>query len=429
MSDLAIRVEGLGKRYLIGRKQQPYHSLRDTVTEAVTAPFRRAASLLRGEAHGASGLDQELWALRNVSFEVKQGDVVGVVGRNGAGKSTLLKLLSRITEPSVGYAEIRGRVGSLLEVGTGFHPELTGRDNIYLNGAILGMRREEIARKFDEIVYFAEVERFIDTPVKHYSSGMYLRLAFAVAAHLEPEILLVDEVLAVGDANFQKKCLGKMGEVAQQGRTVLFVSHSMGAVQNLCNRGLVLSTGGVSFNGPVDEAIRVYMAGADVEEGVIDLRPVLGRVGTGELRMTRFWVEEEPGVPGESLASGARANLVVEYEAPDGQSRRDVCLSVHVNTLAGAPVSLLSTYYQNANFPSIPARGRIRLEIPRLPLTAGRYVVDLNLALHGGGTYADFVRSAAAFTVREGDFFGTGRPGNPGAPVMIQSAWHLEECA
>ena len=227
MSDIVIRVDSLSKQYRIGGKQEGYRTLRDTLTETFVSPFRRARKLLRGHAYGAAELDEIIWALRDISFEVKRGEVVGIIGRNGAGKTTLLKILSRITEPTEGYAEIHGRVGSLLEVGTGFHPELTGRENIYLNGAILGMKKAEIERKFDEIVDFAEIEKFIDTPVKHYSSGMYVRLAFAVAAHMEPEILLVDEVLAVGDAAFQKKCLGKMGEVAEGGRTVLFVSHNM----------------------------------------------------------------------------------------------------------------------------------------------------------------------------------------------------------
>ncbi|MEZ4715781.1 MAG: ABC transporter ATP-binding protein [Caldilineaceae bacterium] len=217
MSNIAIRVENLGKEYRIGATQARYRTIRETVMDAARAPFERAGKLLRGEATGAANLDETIWALKDVSFEVKHGEVVGIIGRNGAGKSTLLKILSRITEPTTGYVDLYGRVGSLLEVGTGFHPELTGRENIFLNGAILGMSRNDINRKFDEIVDFAEVERFIDTPVKHYSSGMYLRLAFAVAAHLEPEILLVDEVLAVGDAAFQKKCFRKMGDVAQKG--------------------------------------------------------------------------------------------------------------------------------------------------------------------------------------------------------------------
>jgi lipopolysaccharide transport system ATP-binding protein len=261
MSEIAIRVEGLGKEYHIGAlRKQRYNTLRDHVANAFAAPFRRAGKLLRGQATGAAELDEKIWALRDINFEVERGDVVGVIGHNGAGKSTLLKILSRITEPTAGMAEIHGRVGSLLEVGTGFHPELTGRENIFLNGAILGMARSEIAARFDEIVAFSEVEKFIDTPVKHYSSGMGLRLAFAVAAHLEPEILIVDEVLAVGDASFQHKCLGKMGEVAEAGRTVLLVSHNMGAITRLCERALLLSAGDLIHDGPATEVVAAYLS-------------------------------------------------------------------------------------------------------------------------------------------------------------------------
>src|SRR5688572_26889581 len=234
-----IKAQGVGKKYRIGTREAAYSTLRETLVGAARSSLRA----FRGNGISA---EQTIWALRDVSFEINPGEVVGIIGRNGAGKSTLLKLLSRVTEPTVGKIELYGRLGSLLEVGTGFHPELTGRENIYLNGAILGMKRAEIKRKFDDIVAFAEVEKFIDTPVKHYSSGMYLRLAFAVAAQLEPEILLVDEVLAVGDATFQKKCLGKMGEVAKQGRTVLFVSHDMTAINQLCPRAMMLMDGRVA---------------------------------------------------------------------------------------------------------------------------------------------------------------------------------------
>ena len=253
MSKTAIRVENLGKQYNIGAPQIKYQTLRDKMADAVKRREKAA--------------DHYIWALKDVSFEVKEGQVLGVVGRNGAGKSTLLKILSRVTEPTEGSIEIRGRVGSLLEVGTGFHPELTGRENIFLNGAILGMKRIEIDKKFDEIVDFSEVEKFIDTPVKRYSSGMYLRLAFAVAAHLEPEILVVDEVLAVGDAEFQKKCLGKMSDVAQQGRTVLFVSHNMSAVLRLTQETLVIDHGKLLMRGPTPEAIDYYLSKGLTEEG------------------------------------------------------------------------------------------------------------------------------------------------------------------
>jgi lipopolysaccharide transport system ATP-binding protein len=257
-SEIAIRAEGLGKMYHIGSMRRGYRTLRDSISDTAKSPFRAVRSVWRGTAKRRSKEKSLLWALRNIDLEIRRGDVVGIIGRNGAGKSTLLKVLSRITEPSEGYAEVHGRVGSLLEVGTGFHPELTGRENIFLNGAILGMRRFEIQRKFDAIVDFAGVERFIDTAVKHYSSGMYLRLAFAVAAHLEPQILLVDEVLAVGDAAFQKRCLGRMEAVAQDGRTVLFVSHNMGAVRSLCRKGIVLGDGKVEAAGDVHDCIARY---------------------------------------------------------------------------------------------------------------------------------------------------------------------------
>ena len=254
MSGIAIQAAGLGKRYRLGHRAAGYKTLREVVVESLQAPARWWGGQRRGR-----GAAEELWALHDTEFTIQQGEVVGLIGRNGAGKSTLLKLLSRITEPTTGYAEIRGRVGSLLEVGTGFHPELTGRENIYLNGAILGMARAEIVRKFDEIVAFAEVERFLDTAVKHYSSGMYLRLAFAVAAHLEPEILMVDEVLAVGDAAFQKKCLDKMQDVGQAGRTVVFVSHNMPAITRLCERAILLDEGTVKEDGPAAQVVGAYL--------------------------------------------------------------------------------------------------------------------------------------------------------------------------
>ena len=261
MGDIAIRVEGLSKRYQIGTTQEPYYTLRETLTESLARPFQQLWRFFSPNGAGSPTPEaSSIWALRDVSFEIKCGEVVGIIGSNGAGKSTLLKILSRITEPTEGRAKIHGRVGSLLEVGTGFHPELTGRENIYLNGAILGMKKAEIDRKFDEIVAFAEVEQFIDTPVKHYSSGMYLRLAFAVAAHLEPEILIVDEVLAVGDAAFQKKCLGKMGDVAKVGRTILFVSHQLNQIRRLCNRCLWLDEGCLRAYGPTVEVVSAYEA-------------------------------------------------------------------------------------------------------------------------------------------------------------------------
>jgi len=260
MPEIAVRVRELAKLYRIGHREERYRTLRDTLADIAAAPYRRLRGAFRKPA--SNGPDNGfIWALRDVSFDVKRGEVMGVIGRNGAGKSTLLRILSRITEPTGGYAEIRGRVGSLLEVGTGFHLELTGRENIYFNGSILGMSRREIDGKFDEIVDFAEVSKFIDTPVKHYSSGMHLRLAFAVAAHLSTDILLVDEVLAVGDSAFQRKCMGKMEDVATRGKTVLFVSHNLGAVKELCQSALVLKNGAIGFQGPVVEGLAFYSRG------------------------------------------------------------------------------------------------------------------------------------------------------------------------
>lgn len=267
MSDVAIQVGSVGKQYKIGQRER-YKTLRDSLTDAFAALFRRIAERsFSSNDGGQQGDDNWIWALKDVSFEVKRGEAVGIIGRNGAGKSTLLKVISRITEPTEGEVIIRGRVGSLLEVGTGFHPELTGRENIFLNGAILGMKRAEIERKLDEMVAFAEVEKFIDTPVKHYSSGMYVRLAFAVAAHLEPEILLVDEVLAVGDAEFQKKCLGKMRDIAGEGRTVIFVSHNMAAVERLCHRAILLENGKIVQDGVAQQIVAAYLRSGIQQRG------------------------------------------------------------------------------------------------------------------------------------------------------------------
>lgn len=264
MTGLAIKAVDLGKEYKIGGMDDAsYNTFREVISNAVGTPFRRVRGLFSGNAYGAAELDESIWALRDVSFEVQKGEVLGIVGHNGAGKSTLLKVLTEITDPSAGYVEIDGRVGSLLEVGTGFHQELTGRENVFLNGAILGMTRQEIDRKYDEIVDFAEVGKFMNTPVKHYSSGMRLRLGFAVAAHLEPEILLIDEVLAVGDAKFQKKCIDKMSNVAQEGHTILFVSHNMSAINQLCQRCILLKQGQIVMDGPTEQVVAQYLSSED----------------------------------------------------------------------------------------------------------------------------------------------------------------------
>jgi lipopolysaccharide transport system ATP-binding protein len=309
MADIAIRVSNLSKLYRIGARQQRHDTLRDSIAAMFEAPKRWFSR------NGQAEREDTIWALKDVSFEVKHGEVVGIIGRNGAGKSTLLKILSRITKPTEGSVEIHGRVGSLLEVGTGFHPELTGRENIYLNGAILGMKRAEIDRKFDEIVAFAEIEKFLDTPVKRYSSGMYVRLAFAVAAHLEPEILIVDEVLAVGDAQFQKKCLGKMGDVAKEGRTVLFVSHNMGALQTLCDRAYWLDAGQMNADGLVNEVVTKYLRSGLAEDDASErVWPDIATApGNDTVRLRRFAVMPEDGKPGDVITMQTPLRIEVEY--------------------------------------------------------------------------------------------------------------------
>jgi lipopolysaccharide transport system ATP-binding protein len=310
MSSAAIVAHQLGKSFRIGKVQQRYDTVREAIIRTMLGPARRIRSVLRG--HASTHQDEIVWALRDASFEVQQGEVLGIVGRNGAGKSTLLKVLSRVTPPSEGHAEIRGRVGSLLEVGTGFHPELTGRENVFLNGAILGMRKSEIARKFDEIVAFAEVERFIDTPVKRYSSGMYLRLAFAVAAHLEPEVLVVDEVLAVGDAAFQKKCMGKMESVAGQGRTILFVSHNMPAITSLCTRALLLEKGTIQASGPATDVVAKYLSdvagAAATASWALDKAP-----GNDGVKLTGVRLVDASGAPASTVNIENPVQLKISY--------------------------------------------------------------------------------------------------------------------
>jgi lipopolysaccharide transport system ATP-binding protein len=308
MSDVVIRAHGLGKKYYIGHeKRERYIALRDVLAKTARGLARSAMDMARGRQLIAGDEIEEFWALRDVSFEVSRGDVVGVIGRNGAGKSTLLKILSRITEPSEGRVEIKGRVASLLEVGTGFHPELTGRENIYLNGAILGMNRAEIRRKFDEIVEFAEVEKFLDTPVKHYSSGMYVRLAFAVAAHLEPEILVVDEVLAVGDAEFRQKCLGKMRQVStESGRTCLFVSHNLSAILSICNKGILLQSGGILSAGQADQVCALYRAA-----------PKTSRKRVGGSWLLDIGLRDSEEAPADSIVEGGELRFGVTVMVPE----------------------------------------------------------------------------------------------------------------
>jgi lipopolysaccharide transport system ATP-binding protein len=374
MSDTIVRVEGVGKQFRIAGVQPRYRALRDSLAEMATAPFRRARAVFQGRA--VEGSEQKLWALRDVSFEVRRGEVLGIIGRNGAGKSTLLKVLSRITPPTTGRITLDGRVGSLLEVGTGFHPELSGRDNVYLNGAILGMRRTEIARQFDDIVEFAEIEQFIDTPVKHYSSGMYMRLAFAVAAHMEPEILVVDEVLAVGDMAFQKKCLGKMEAVSKAGRTVLFVSHNMRAIRNLCRRCLLLGGGRVLFDGGTAEATVQYQGqGQNLEIGAHTAvnNPELRR-GDGAARFTGVSIEDVTGQCRFEFLMGETVRLKFRYEVFQPLKDLYFFLVVGVGTL-----NVASTRQFLASNVQAGKTGEFTVELPDLCLRPNEYTLYIYL--------------------------------------------------
>jgi len=423
MSDVTIRVENLGKLYRIGQRE-PYRTLRDTLTNALYAPFQAVASAFNGQRSTVSSQssDNYIWALKDVSFEIKRGDVVGVVGRNGAGKSTLLKILSRITEPTEGFAEVNGRVGSLLEVGTGFHPELTGRENIYLNGAILGMKRREMDRQFDDIVAFAEVEKFIDTPVKHYSSGMYLRLAFAVAAHLEPEILLVDEVLAVGDAAFQKKCLGKMGAVAKEGRTVVFVSHNMAAILGLCQRAILIDSGRVLADGSSKKVVDQYLQTLDRIRDV-SLAERLDRQGNQALKFIAFEMRGSNGLPAQRVFSGQEVNLALKYQA-SGDLLRNVHVAIGMHGMFDESLFHLSTSVNGFDFKEIPASGIILCNLPCLALQPGRY--SFNLFCTVGGEIADWIQNAGFFDVEAGDFFGSGRLPPPDQGVfLMKHSWSV----
>jgi lipopolysaccharide transport system ATP-binding protein len=388
-----IQVEGLSKQYQIGAYEAAYFTFRETLMQM----FKRRA---RSEA-------KYIWALRDVSFTAVPGDVVGVIGKNGAGKSTLLKVLSRITEPTTGRIDLYGRVGSLLEVGTGFHPELSGRENILLNGAILGMRRAEILRKFDEIVAFAEVEKFIDTPVKRYSSGMYLRLAFAVAAFLESEILLVDEVLAVGDAGFQKKCLGKMRDVSASGRTVLFVSHNMAAVEGLCNRCLFINEGKLIADGKPHELVTRYLAAEAAPENAFrDLNQHPGRRGGIKPVMRSIAIRDQHGNPASAIRMGEGLSFAVAFDCSPQRLRPNINICVKNNY--GVPVFTASNRVQkNFQTENAVGSGTLICHLLDLPLLQGAYSVDLFF----GEDYQnlDVVFDAVSFDVIEVDVFGTGQ--------------------
>ena len=422
-----LEIKQLSKQYRLGRAFARTETFRELLQRKMRAPVRALSS---GNNASPKIKEESFWALRDVSFDVAEGDVVGIIGRNGAGKSTLLKVISRITDPTEGEIVLRGRMASLLEVGTGFHPELSGRENIFLNGAILGMRKAEIVSKFDEIVAFAEVEKFLDTPVKHYSSGMYVRLAFAVAAHLNPEILIVDEVLAVGDVSFQKKCLGKMSEVSRGGRTVLFVSHNMAAVENLCRRGIVLERGRVAFDGPSKDAVQRYLnslsgaqgaSGHSVDlSGAADRRSMVGPL----LKRIEFFTDQDRPVV-EGLQIGARLKVRVHFDLPNPTNSFNIGLGF--NNVFGQRILTAHSQFE----PNRPGGERVGpqvfvCDIPNLTLVPGDYTLRLWLDI--GNTEADLINDAARISVIESDFYGTGKvPWN--GTFVLKHSWYLERAA
>ncbi len=410
MSDLAIKVDHLSKQYQIGLKAAQHDTLRDHLVSGFSSMFRK---------NGKSGERQDqFWALKDVSFDVNRGEAIGLIGRNGAGKSTFLKILSRITEPTSGFAEIHGRVASLLEVGTGFHGELTGRENIYLNGAILGMKHAEINRKFDEIVAFSEVEKFIDTPVKRYSSGMYVRLAFAVAAHLEPEILIVDEVLAVGDYEFQKKCLGKMDNVAKTGRTVLYVSHSMESITRLCTRVILLENGQISRDGDPNEVVQDYLG-----------RGLTGTVGLysqtvppnpkQDAWISRVELLDDAGANRESFVTGEPMRFRISFELTYPSSYVEVGLAL--TNQKGIEIAAPNSRQQYGLIRGNKGTNTVECRWDGPPLTTKRYHLRVDL-----GDYhrnMDSVENAVIFQVEAADYFGTGKLPNPNLAVLSKCSW------
>ena len=416
-----IEVRDLSKKYTLGARVDSYGSLREALTQALSASWR---VLGKPVANGRqAGAETSFWALKDVNLDVEQGDTLAIIGSNGAGKSTLLKILSRITDPSEGRISIRGRLASLLEVGTGFHPELTGRENVYLNGSILGMRKAEMDAKFDEIANFSGIGRFLDTPVKRYSSGMYVRLAFAIAAHLEPEILVVDEVLAVGDAGFQKKCLGKMAEACAQARTVIFVSHNLAAVEALCTKAVVLQQGSVVFNGTAKEAIQYYLHGVSTEGSaakshIVDLSSAAGRSSRHRPMLTRvelYSADDKPLV-GE-LRVGAPLRVVIHFNLEEPCSRFDAVIGS--DTLSGAA----SAYEPDRVHEDRVGEQAFVCDVSSLPLVPAEYKISVGLEI--AGDEVDCVDDAARLNIIRSDYYGTGVMPVRGS-FLLQNRWRLE---
>jgi lipopolysaccharide transport system ATP-binding protein len=430
-SDVAIIASGISKLYRIGLKKKVHDTIGSAVLDFLKSPvdnLKKYRSLYRFDENDMKNNEKSsrdvIWALKDISFKVRKGEVVGIIGSNGAGKSTLLKVFSRITSPTMGMAELHGRVGCLLEVGTGFHLELTGRENIYLNGAILGMRKNEIDLKLDEIIEFSGVEKFIDTPVKRYSSGMKVRVGFAVAAHMEPEILIIDEVLAVGDAAFQNKCIGKMRDVAGEGRTVLFVSHNLSAVQVLCTRGILIQNGSIVMDAPVEETVKQYLDDlGNPSVNPFEINP--DRSGSGVVRFTNARVLDHTGNESTRLSAGEPVTFEFSYLNVKNISK--VFVSMTIYNEIGVAAANFDTEIQGYQIGTLKKEGIIKCHVPTLPLPMGRYRVAVAF-IHKGVGIADHLPNALVFTVENSTFFQTGRtPQVRYSTCMVSHTWeHLD---
>lgn len=426
MSDIVVQVDNLSKVYRIGLKEDLPDTFAGAVASWLKAPARNFRRLRRLNTFtGTEPVDSDdvVVALRQVSFQVRDGEVLGIVGRNGAGKSTLLKILSRITEPTFGRVAICGRVSSLLEVGTGFHPEMTGRENVYLNGTILGMKKREIDEKFDEMVEFSGIEKFLDTPVKWYSSGMKVRLAFAVAAHLEPDILIIDEVLAVGDAQFQGKCLGKMGQVAGSGRTVLFVSHQLGVVKSLCTRAILLDNGAIRRHGPVGDVLDEYVKSFS-ESATLPLRDRTDRRGSGAFRFTNVRFLDSVGNSVSALASGECLSISIAYETVEAIDEKTFTFLASLWDPFGVLVAMFSSQEMGPAFRPFDREGELTIHIPRMTLRGGNYRLKLWASQRDTAlaNLYDCIEDAATIQILAGDFWRTGNANRVGSYCVIEAS-------
>lgn len=415
MTKKTITVKNIGKKFKLGSTNH-YQTLRDWIIET-------PEKLLRSRKRENK---QNFWALNDISFMVERGEVLGLIGKNGAGKSTLLKILARIIPPTRGTATIQGKTASILEVGTGFHPELTGRENVYLNGAILGMKRKEIDEKFDDIVNFSNIEKFLDMPVKRYSSGMKVRLAFSVAAHLDADVLLVDEVLAVGDLGFQRKSLKKMKEITKsEGRTVVFVSHNMPAISSLCSKVILLDEGKIAKSGEPDDVISEYIEGYVPVEETVNLQDIKARTGNGKIRIVDFWMENKKGKKTAMIRTGDECHFVFKYLSPSGLFQKDVDLGFSVTTAMNQPLFLHYMSYTNQAIKKCPPSGKFVFKIPHLPLAVGSYNVGFRLLVNG--QEADYMPSPIQIRVEEGDFYQTGMAVvQRHSPIYVDGGWKLK---